>query len=205
MLHTLNHLHEVEVVGLMTTVNEEFDRVAMHGVRRTLLEAQAEAAELPLFKVSLPWPCSNEVYESTMLKELAKIKEVHGSTHMAFGDLFLEDIRQYRIKQMAATGYNLMFPLWHIDTGRLAREMIDEGLRAVICCIDPKQLSRRFAGRVFDESLLAELPESVDPCGENGEFHSFAFAGPMFQKPINVKAGATVERDNFVFTDLQPA
>lgn len=204
MLHVLNCQPDVKVIGLLTAVNEEFDRVTMHGVRRTLLEAQAQAAELPLFKVSLPWPCSNEIYESTMLKELAHIKDKHGPTHMAFGDLFLDDVRQYRIKQMADTGYNLMFPLWHIDTGKLAKEMIDAGLRALICCVDPKQLNRRFAGRVFDETLLEELPDSVDPCGENGEFHSFAFAGPMFRSSLAVKTGATVERDNFVFTDLKP-
>ena len=204
MLHTLNLRHDVEVVGLVTTVNEEFDRVAMHGVRHTLLEAQAQAAQLPLFKISLPWPCSNEVYESTMLKELAKIKATHRPTHMAFGDLFLDDVRQYRIEQMADTGYDLMFPLWHIDTGKLAREMIDEGLRAIICCIDPKHMNKCFAGRLFDETLLEDLPDSVDPCGENGEFHSFAFAGPMFRNSVAVKTGATVERDNFIFTDIKP-
>ena len=205
MLHTLKQTSDVEIVGLVTAVNEEFDRVTMHGVRRTLLEAQAEAAELPLFKIPLPWPCSNEVYESTMHAELVKLRQVHQPTHMAFGDLFLDDIRQYRIKQMADTGYDPLFPLWHMDTQKLARDMIDEGLRALICCIDPKQMDRQFAGREFNEELLSELPDSVDPCGENGEFHSFAFAGPMFQSPINVKTGETVERDEFVFTDIAPA
>lgn len=203
MLHVLNQMREIEVLGLVTTFNQEFDRVAMHGVRRNLVEAQAEAVGLPLFKIYLPWPCSNEIYESIMMKELAKLKDIHQPSHIAFGDLFLEDIREYRIKQMASTGYELLFPLWQLDTGKLAREMVNAGVRAILCCIDPNQLSECFAGRVFNDNLLGEFPESVDPCGENGEFHSFAYAGPMFRSSISVSAEESVERDGFVYTDIQ--
>ena len=205
MLHVLNQMRDIEVLGLVTTFNQEFDRVAMHGVRRDLVEMQAQAVGLPLFDIYLPWPCSNEVYESVMQEELAKIKDVYQPSHMAFGDLFLEDIRDYRVRQMANTGYETLFPLWQLDTGKLARDMVNAGVEAILCCIDPNQLSDRFAGRVFNDKLLDEFPESVDPCGENGEFHTFAYAGPMFRSSLSVSAREIEERDGFVYTDIQLA
>jgi uncharacterized protein (TIGR00290 family) len=194
---------DVEVVGLVTTLNEAFDRVAMHGVRAELLRAQADAAGLPLWPVPLPWPCSNERYEALMSGVVTRAREA-GVTVMAFGDLFLEDIRLYREKQLAGTGLTPAFPLWGVPTGVLAREMIAGGLRARLTCVDPRQLAPGFAGREFDEALLADLPASVDPCGERGEFHSFAYAGPMFQRPVAVRSGEVVTRDGFVFADILP-
>ena len=194
---------DVEVVGLVTTLNEAFDRVAMHGVRAELLRAQADAAGLPLWSVPIPWPCSNEQYEALMSAVVARARDA-GVTVMAFGDLFLEDIRLYREKQLAGTGLEPVFPLWRVPTDVLAREMIAGGLRARLTCVDPRHLAPDFAGRDFDEALLAELPAAVDPCGENGEFHSFAYAGPMFQHPIAVRTGEVVTRDGFVFADLLP-
>jgi uncharacterized protein (TIGR00290 family) len=193
----------IEVVALLTTFNAEFDRVAMHGTRRKLVEAQARSTGIPLFPVFLPWPCSNEDYERLMTSALAELQERYQPSHYAFGDLYLEDIRAYREKQMAGTGLDLLFPLWQQDTAELAGTMMAGGLQAVLTCVDPKQLPARFCGRDFDEALLAELPEGVDPCGENGEFHSFVHAGPMFQLPLAIEVGATVERDGFVFTDVQ--
>ncbi|MFN3162255.1 MAG: ATP-binding protein [Pseudohongiellaceae bacterium] len=200
-LHTL-HRQNVEVVALLTTFNEAFDRVAMHGTRRALVEAQAEAAGIPLFPVFLPWPCSNADYEKIMGAALAQMKAQFQPTHVAFGDLFLEDIRAYRETQMANTGLELLFPIWQQPTDELARQMTAAGLQAVITCVDPKQMPASFAGRRFDRELLDELPASVDPCGENGEFHSFVFSGPMFSKAIAIDIGETVERDGFVFTDV---
>jgi uncharacterized protein (TIGR00290 family) len=194
---------DVEVVGLVTTLNEAFDRVAMHGVRAELLRAQADAAGLPLWSVPLPWPCSNERYEALMSAVVARAREA-GITVMAFGDLFLEDIRLYREKQLAGTGLTPAFPLWGVPTDVLAREMIAGGLRARLTCVDPRQLAPGFAGREFDEALLADLPASVDPCGERGEFHSFAYAGPMFQRPVAIRTGEVVTRDGFVFADILP-
>mgnify|MGYP003700443937 CR=1 FL=1 len=193
----------IEVVALLTTFNAEFDRVAMHGTRRPLVEAQARATGIPLFPVMLPWPCSNDDYERIMSSALAELQERFQPDHYAFGDLYLEDIRAYREKQMAETGLELLFPLWQRDTAALAAEMIAGGLRAVLTCVDPKQASAEFCGREFDQSLLAELPEGVDPCGENGEFHSFVHAGPMFQQTLAIDVGETLERDGFVFTDVQ--
>lgn len=203
-LHVLRQRGEFEIAGILTTINERFDRVAMHGVRRELLAAQAAAAHLPLWDVPLPWPCSNEEYERRMAAVVARAK-ADGVTHMAFGDLFLEDIRQYRVSKLAGTGITPVFPVWQIPTDKLAREMLAGGLRAVLSCVDPKRLPRSFAGRFFDEQLLADLPAGVDPCGENGEFHSFCFAGPMFSEPIDVKVGEIVERDNFCYADVLPA
>jgi uncharacterized protein (TIGR00290 family) len=203
-LYRLREQVGAEVTGLITTINERHRRVAMHAVRTSLLEAQVEAVGLPLHIVPLPDPCDNEAYESAIgrLIEKAKQEEV---THIAFGDLFLEDIRAYRERQLSGTGITPLFPLWGIPTDRLAREMISSGLRAVITCVDPARLTPIFAGRVFDGSFLADLPEGVDPCGERGEFHSFATEGPMFRHPIPVSVGQTVTRDGFVFTDLLPA
>jgi uncharacterized protein (TIGR00290 family) len=202
-LHVLRRRGEVEVVGLLTTMNQAFDRVAMHAVRAQLLRAQAAAADLPLTEVPLPWPCSNAQYEAAMGAALAAASR-DGVTVVAFGDLFLEDVRRYREERMAGTGLTPLFPLWGEPTDALARRMIAGGLRARLTCVDPRQLPASFAGRTFDEALLADLPATCDPCGERGEFHSFAYAGPMFARPIAVRAGEIVERDAFVFADLLP-
>jgi uncharacterized protein (TIGR00290 family) len=202
MLHVLNQQHPGSVQGLLTTTNAAFDRVAMHAVRRPLVEAQARAARLPLHIVPLPWPCSNEDYDRLMAAEAAA-RVADGYTHVAFGDLFLEDVRAYRESRMAGTGLTPLFPLWRIaDTRELAHTMIAGGLEARLTCVDPRVLAPEFAGRRFDASLLADLPPGVDPCGERGEFHSFAYAGPMFAEPIAVEPGERVERGGFVFCDL---
>ncbi len=202
-LHALRQLGEVEVVGLLTTTNAAFDRVAMHGVREVLLEAQAEAVGLPLWKVPLPWPCSNEDYEARMGKTCAEAV-AQGIEVMAFGDLFLEDVRDYRIQKLAGTGLQPLFPIWNPDTATLARDMIQAGLKATLACVDPRALDAAFAGRDFDAALLADLPSTVDPCGERGEFHTFAWDGPMFRHPVTIHRGEVVERDGFVFADLVP-
>lgn len=200
-LHRLRQDPDIEVAVLVTTVNAEFNRVAMHAVRQELLHAQAEAAGLPLVEIPIPYPCSNAEYESRMR---ALIERLHGEhiECMAFGDLYLADIRAYREKQLQGTGITPLFPLWNEPTAALARSMIAGGLRAVLTCVDPKQLAPEFCGREFNAALLDALPAGVDPCGENGEFHSFACAGPMFRAPIAIEIGETVERDGFVFTDL---
>lgn len=203
-LHVLRQAGEVEVVGLLTTTNAAFDRVAMHGVRETLLEAQAEAAGLPLWKVPLPWPCPNEAYEALMAKACAQAV-AEGIEVMAFGDLFLEDVRDYRIQKLAGSGLKPSFPVWNLDTATLARDMVAAGLKATLACVDPRVLDASFAGRAFDATLLTELPPSVDPCGERGEFHTFVWDGPMFRHPIPIRRGEVVERDGFVFADLVPA
>ncbi|WP_291272022.1 hypothetical protein [Geothrix sp.] len=203
-LHVLRQSSEVEVVGLLTTTNEAFDRVAMHGVREALLEAQAEAAGLPLWKVPLPWPCSNEAYEARMAQVCARAVET-GVEAMAFGDLFLEDVRDYRIQKLAGTGLSPLFPIWNPDTTGVAADMVAAGLKATLVCVDPRALAASFAGRAFDASLLADLPPTVDPCGERGEFHTFAWDGPMFRHPVAVRGGEVVVRDGFVFADLVPA
>ncbi len=203
-LHALRQAGEVDVVGLLTTTNSAFERVAMHGVREALVEAQAEAVGLPLWKVSLPWPCSNEEYQDRMAKVCAEAV-ARGIEEMAFGDLFLEDVRDYRIQNLAGSGLRPAFPIWNPDTASLAREMIDSGLKAVLVCVDPRALPETFAGRQFDPQLLEDLPASVDPCGERGEFHTFAWDGPMFRHPIGIRGGETVTRDGFVFADVVPA
>lgn len=190
-----------ELAGLVTTINRAFDRVAMHAVRVSLLEAQAAAAGLPLWKVEIPNPCSNEQYESAMGK-LIEDAVADGIEFFAFGDLYLQDIRQYRERLLAPTPIRPVFPLWEEPTPTLAREMIAGGLRARITCVDPKALDPSFAGREFDQQFLEDLPPGVDPCGERGEFHTFAYAGPMFRQPIALQSGQTVERDGFFFTDL---
>lgn len=200
-LHMLRTRGDVEVVGLLTTLNREAGRVAMHAVREELLDAQAAAAGLPLVKVFLPHPCSNDAYEDAMRGAIAQAK-ADGITHMAFGDLFLEDVRQYRERMLADTGIQPIFPLWRQPTRQLADRMIAAGLRAYLTCVDPKQLSPAFAGRIFDEWLLKDLPDGVDPCGERGEFHSFAYAGPMFERSIPILPGEVVTRDGFVFADI---
>ncbi|HET8559245.1 MAG TPA: hypothetical protein VFL69_01880 [Marmoricola sp.] len=193
----------VEVVGLLTTVNEDADRVAMHAVRRSLLEAQAAALGLPLHVVPIPQACRNETYEQRMSAAVDAAR-ADGVTRMAFGDLFLADVRAYREQMLAPTGIEALFPLWGRDTAGLAREMLDRGVRATLTCVDPRQLDAGFAGRAYDASLLAALPRGVDPCGENGEFHTFVHDGPGFAQPLAVRAGEVVERDGFVFADLVP-
>ncbi|MBA4191292.1 MAG: ATP-binding protein [Planctomycetaceae bacterium] len=204
-LHALRRGGNVEVVGLVTTFNEAFGRVAMHGVRTELVQAQAAAAGLPLWSVPLPWPCSNDEYETRMHAVIEKARSA-GITAFAFGDLFLEDIRAYRVRQLAGTGIEPLFPVWGTpaDTPALARAIMAAGFQATLSCVDPRHLSPTFAGRAFDLVLLADLPTGVDPCGENGEFHTFCHAGPVFAHPISARAGDVVERDGFVFADLLP-
>lgn len=202
MLHLLKRNPEIEISALITTINEAADRVAMHAVRRELLEQQAAAAGLPLWPVALPWPCSNDEYECIMREVYARAvaERVEG---IAFGDLFLADIRAYRERQLQGTGLEPIFPLWQLPTNELAAEMIAGGLRAKVTCVDPRVLGSEFVARDFDASFLSDLPATVDPCGENGEFHTFAYAGPMFSEPIAVVPGEIVERDGFVFADLR--
>jgi uncharacterized protein (TIGR00290 family) len=200
-LHVLRRRAEYEVVGLLTTFNEEADRVAMHAVRRELVDRQAAAAGLPLWAVPLPWPCSNEQYEVLMAQACAKAV-AEGIDGIAFGDLFLEDVRAYRERQLKDTGLQPIFPVWGMPTAALAHEMIASGVRAKLTCVDTDKLNRSFAGCEFDEALLADLPDDVDPCGERGEFHSFVYAGPMFDAAMPVTVGETVVRDQFAFTDL---
>jgi uncharacterized protein (TIGR00290 family) len=194
----------VEITGLLTTFNQVADRVAMHAVRRTLVQAQAAATGLPLRAVELPWPCSNQEYESRMA-EACRAAVADGIETIVFGDLFLRDVREYRERALAGSGIEPLFPLWEIPTRGLAREMMRGGLRARITCVDKKQIDAGFAGREFDEALLADLPPEADPCGENGEFHTFAYAGPMFQHPIPVAAGELRDADGFLFADLLPS
>jgi len=211
-LHLLRSREEFasryEVVGLLTTINEHFHRVAMHGFREELLDLQAAAADLPLWKIPLPWPCSNEVYEAQMASACSRAV-IEGIGGMAFGDLFLEDIRAYRIERLAPTGLEPIFPCWLLPTDQLARDMIAAGLSARLTCVDPRAFpdadAKTFAGRVFDASLLHDLPASVDPCGERGEFHTFVTDGPMLSRSIEVHRGDTIERDGFLYADLLPA
>ena len=203
-LHVLRQEGAVEVVGLLTTITEPYARVSMHGVRVEVLDAQARATGLPLHRVLIPAPCSNEVYAERMRAAIDAAKQ-QGVTQMAFGDLFLEDIRAYRETQLAGTGITPLFPLWLKPTAALAREMIAGGLVAHVTCLDPKRVPRELAGCRFDEELLARLPAGVDPCAENGEFHTCAVAGPMFRHPLAVRVGETVEREGFVFTDVMLA
>ncbi len=194
----------VEIGALLTTINESAQRVAMHGVRVDVLRAQADAIGAPLWIVPIPYPCPNEIYERAMAAAVARaVRE--GFTHAAFGDLFLDDIRRYREERLAGSGLVPMFPLFDSSasyTRRLAREMVTAGVRARITCLDPRTMDRRFAGREWDAALLAELPDTVDPCAERGEFHTCAYDGPMFSRPIALDIGDTIERDGFVFTDL---
>jgi uncharacterized protein (TIGR00290 family) len=203
-LQTLRQRGDVEIAGLFTTVNAAFDRVAMHAVRRALLEAQARAAAIELHVVDIPHPCPNAEYERIMGAFVAGAR-AEGVEAMAFGDLFLADIRAYRERQLAGTGIAPLFPLWGRDTQALAREMIGGGLVAHVTSVDPARLDRSFAGRSFDRAFLQDLPGGADACGENGEFHTFVSAGPMFRTPIAVRLGEVAERDGFVFADLLPA
>ncbi|HEX3915104.1 MAG TPA: hypothetical protein VHW71_16515 [Steroidobacteraceae bacterium] len=193
-----------EIAGVVTTVNERHDRVAMHGVRSALLDRQIAALDLYAVKVLIPNPCSNEIYEARMGEACARIS-ASGIHHMVFGDLFLEDIRAYRERTLAAFGITAIFPLWGRDTRQLAADMLESGLVAHLVCLDSKRMAADFAGRQFDAALLKELPADIDPCGENGEFHTVVTAGPMFSAPIDISIGETVTRDGFIFTDVIPA
>lgn len=200
-LHTTRLQGEVEVVALLTTVAEPYDRVAMHGVRTELLEAQAAAVGLPLVKTPIPAPCPNETYERIMAEAMEKAR-AGGVSQVIFGDLYLEDIRAYRERQLRGAGIKPRFPLWGRPSRQLAEEMIDGGLVAHVTCLDPRRIPRHFAGRRFDRDLLSQLPDGVDPCAENGEFHTCVTAGPMFRAPIATSPGEVVEREGFVFADL---
>jgi len=201
-LHVLRQEGIGEVGGLLTSLNADVQRVSMHGVREDVLRAQSASAGVPLFTIPLPYPCSNGIYEARMLEAVQRAV-AEGFTHVAFGDLFLEDVRKYREDRLVGTGLTPIFPLWQRDTGVLAREMIASGLSARIVCLDPRVLSRELIGSIFDARFLDCLPENVDPCGEMGEFHTCATAGPMFAAPLQVEVGQTVERDGFVFGDLR--
>jgi uncharacterized protein (TIGR00290 family) len=201
LVHVLRGMPDVVVSGLLTTINEAARRVAMHAVRVELLQAQADAIGLPLRTISIPSPCPNEIYERAMAAAVAAAV-ADGFTHVAFGDLFLQDVRRYREERLAGSGLTPIFPLFDADTPSLAREMMRSGLGARLTCVDPRVLDRSFAGREFDEALLTDLPDGIDPCGERGEFHTFACRGPMFSRPIAVALGQIVERDGFVFADL---
>ena len=201
MVHVLRQRADINLAGLLTTVNEVHQRVAMHAVRVDVLQAQAAALGLPLWQIPIPSPCPNEIYERAMGDAVARaVRE--GFTHIAFGDLFLADIRRYREEKLAGSGLTPLFPLFGSDTKALARQMVAGGLRARITCLNPKVVDPRFAGREFDAALLDELPGSVDPCGERGEFHTCAYAGPMFNRAVPLETGVTVERDGYVFTDV---
>lgn len=200
-LHVLRQDPDVEVTGLLTTVNTTHGRVAMHSTRQAVLEAQARAVGLPLHIVPLPWPCANEVYERAM-RDAVDEGLRRGATHVAFGDLFLEDVRAYRIRQLEGTGLEPLFPIWQEPTAPLARRMIDSGVTAVLTCVDPGKLSPSFAGRRFDHALLDALPDGVDPCGENGEFHTCVLDAPVFSHPLRAMVGEVVERDGFCFADV---
>jgi uncharacterized protein (TIGR00290 family) len=202
-LHVLNRTHPGRVAALLTTINSAVDRVAMHGVRRTLVEGQAAAAGLPLWRVPIPHPCPNEIYETAMKEACARAVD-EGFTHVAFGDLFLEDVRRYREERLANTGLTPLFPVWGLPTRDLAREMIASGVRTRLSVVDTRKLDRSFVGRELDAALLADLPQDVDPCGENGEFHTFVSAGPMFKTPLHVETGEIVVRDPYVYIDICP-
>lgn len=200
-LHVLRQRGEYEIVGLLTTFNREANRVAMHGVRRELVEAQAQEAGISLWDVDLPSPCSNTDYEKIM-EETCRAAVKAGIKYMAFGDLFLRDIREYRERQLRGSGLTPIFPVWGIPTNDLARTMIVSGLKAKLTCVDSQFLSPKFVGQEFDVHLLSDLPSRIDPCGENGEFHSFVYAGPMFRRDLSIKVGEIVTRDRFVFADV---
>lgn len=201
-LWTLQQDPQIELVGLLTTLNGSVDRVAMHGVHSSVLEAQAAAAGLPLIKVPLPDPCSNEEYEALML-EVVRDAKTQGVERMAFGDLFLAEVRKYREAHLFGTGITPLFPVWGHPTPLLARQMVDEGYDAIVTCVDTEQLDRSFVGRRFDHSLLDELPPTADPCAENGEFHTLAIAGPMFDRPLDVEVGEIVDKGRFVWVDVK--
>jgi uncharacterized protein (TIGR00290 family) len=203
-LHVLRQRGDLEVVTLLTTLNSQFERVAMHGTRAELLRAQAASIGLPVLEVPLPWPCPYEAYEGAMAKACAELK-AQGIVGVAFGDLFLEDVRAYREQHMAKAGLEPLFPLWGLPTRELAEVMISSGLRAKVVTLDPKRMPTSLAGAEFDTNFLKQLPPGSDPCAERGEFHTFAYGGPMFRQPINIRVGEVVEREGFIYADLVPA
>lgn len=200
-LHVLKQNPEIDVVGLFCTVNVKFNRVAVHGVRVDLLRQQAQSVNLPLYIVYIPHPCSNEDYENAMKTFIGETKKLEVE-YFAFGDLFLEDVRNYREKLLCGSSIKPIFPLWGTPTNLLSEQMICNGLKAVITCVDQKYLPSKFVGRVYDESFINEIPKQIDPCGENGEFHSFACEGPMFQNPIEITLGEVVYKEDLCFIDL---
>ncbi len=201
-LGLLSQRTDVQVIALLTTFNSAFNRVAMHGVRRSLVELQANRVNLPLWPVELPWPCSNASYEESM-RGVCQRATAEGITGVAFGDLFLEDIRAYRERQLSGTGLEPLFPLWKYPTRKLAAEMIESGMKSVITCVDPAKLDKSFAGNCYDSAFLGSVPEAIDPCGENGEFHTFVYEAPaLFSEPIPIQVTDTVERDGFIFADV---
>ncbi len=202
-LHALLRDPNYEVVSLVTTVTEGYERISMHGVRNDLLRRQAESIGLPVEEVRIPPQCPNPVYEARMAEAVFRFRE-QGVLHFGFGDIFLEDLRVYREQKLMRANMTAIFPIWKIDTRELAARFVEDGFRAITACIDPKKLDKSFAGRELDASFFRDLPPGVDPCGENGEFHTFVFAGPIFRSPIPVQAGQIVERDSFVFCDLLP-
>jgi len=202
-LHILQHQQDIEVVGLFCTFNKKFKRGAMHAVRNELICQQAESIGLPLQLIPIPDPCSDSEYKRIMANFIEQVKS-QGIDTIAFGDLFLEEIRSYREESLVGTGITPLFPIWGIPTNELSKEMINSGLRAKITCIDPKYLPAEFAGHEYDSTFLEQIPDAIDPCGEKGEFHSFAYDGPMFKNKLNISVGETVTRDGFVYTDLLP-
>ncbi len=202
-LHTILQRDDVRVTALLTTVTEGYERISMHGVRRELLERQAQSIGLPLHEVRIPAQCVNPIYESRM-EDALRVHYNQGVRKVAFGDIFLEDLRAYREKNLARIGMTALFPIWKRDTRELIRFFLAQRFRAIAVCVDPKVLDRRFAGRELDESFFPDLPPGIDPCGENGEFHTFVFDGPIFRSPIPVRTGDVVDRDSFIFCDLQP-
>jgi len=203
-LHALRQDPHFQVTGLLTTVTEGFDRISMHGVRRELLHRQAESIGLPVEEVAIPPKCDNATYEARMAEAMRRSYE-RGIRHIAFGDIFLEDLRAYREEKLVRAGMTALFPLWNVDTRELAQRFLRDGFRAVAVCIDLRKLHSSFAGRELDAAFFRDLPPGADPCGENGEFHTFVFAGPLFRAPISVRTGSVVERDSFIFCDLLPA
>jgi uncharacterized protein (TIGR00290 family) len=202
-LHLLRQQPDIQVAALLTTFNSSANRVAMHAVRHALVDAQAERTGIPLWPVDLPWPCSNQEYEDRM-RAACQRATAEGITAVAFGDLFLQDVRDYRIRQLQGSGLEPMFPVWQIPTQELSREMIAAGVKAKITCVDPSKLAKSFVGQDYDLRLLEALPAGIDPCGENGEFHTFVYDSPVFSRPIAVRTGEVVERDGFVFADVLP-
>ncbi len=196
---------DIEVKGLLTTVTQDYDRISMHGVRRVLLREQASSLGLPLFEVLIPKSATNEIYEREMKVVLSRLKIEYSVSMAVFGDIFLQDIREYREKLVSELGIECLFPIWGRDTKEMAKEFIDSGFRAILCTVDPKKISPEFCGREFDRKLLSDLPQEVDPCGENGEFHTFVYDGPIFRRSINVARGEIVQRDGFYFADIIPS
>jgi uncharacterized protein (TIGR00290 family) len=203
MLHVLRQRPDIQIVALVTTFNSQADRVAMHAVRRVLVEAQADRTGLPLWAVGLPWPCSNSEYEERM-RGVCQRAAAEAITAVAFGDLFLQEVRDYRIRQLQGSGLEPLFPVWHIPTDQLSRDLIAAGVKAKITCVDPTKMAPSFVGHEYDQKFLQALPTGVDPCGENGEFHTFVYDAPVFSRPIGARMGEIVERDGFVFADVVP-